>query len=161
MSFELNLAKENFKFSGTHFTVLGPGISERLHGHNYYVQVKVRLDNLDPVLGMAFDFNELKPVVRGLCEELDEHVLLPQKSPHLKIRKTGRQIEIDFADKHYSFPQEDVRELPLVNITSEELARHLALRISEKTSGMNFNELTVQVEETRGQGAAFTLSLHR
>lgn len=157
MSFQIKLAKENFKFSGTHFTILGPNKGERLHGHNYYVQVTVKLDQLDPKLGLAFDFNEIKPAVRDLCTNLDEYILLPKNSPYLKIVNENGQINVNFGERNYSFPSTDVRELPLVNITSEELSRYLAENILAKLAHLKFAKLTVEVEETRGQGVAYTL----
>ncbi|MGE0762375.1 MAG: 6-pyruvoyl tetrahydropterin synthase family protein [Bdellovibrionales bacterium] len=157
MSFEINLAKENFKFSGTHFTILSPEKAERLHGHNYYVQVSLLVEQLDPILGLAFDFNSIKPLVREACAALDEFILLPQNSPFLKIRHEAGQVEVTFAGRRYSFPQNDVRELPLVNITSEELSRFLAGQINTLAKNLKFSALTVSVEETRGQGVSYTL----
>ncbi|MDH7568173.1 MAG: 6-carboxytetrahydropterin synthase QueD [Armatimonadota bacterium] len=46
------------------------GKCERLHGHRFEVEAVVAADKLDSV-GLAFDFADLKRLLRELCEELD------------------------------------------------------------------------------------------
>src|SRR3954468_23190636 len=121
--YTLHLAKEPFKFSCSHFTILAADRGERLHGHNYQVRVSIRVKSTDPKLGLAFDFNEVKPLIRNLCDGLDERILLPLNSPYLSIKTDSGQVAVTFGKKRYSFPQEDTLTLPLVNITTEELAR--------------------------------------
>jgi 6-pyruvoyltetrahydropterin/6-carboxytetrahydropterin synthase len=168
MSFRVVLEKENFKFSCSHFTILGPDSAERLHGHNYYVRVELELLKLDPTLGMAFDFNEVKPLVRDVLEELDERVLLPAKSPFLQIEsKTGTVaavLTIGDRKKRYELPEEDVMLLATVNITSEELSRLIAEKIAsglraKPAVGQRIRSLAVSVEETRGQSVVYTLTI--
>src|SRR6185312_1662599 len=127
--YTVHLAKEPFKFSCSHFTILASDRAERLHGHNYQVRVDISVDSVDDKLGFAFDFNAVKPMIRQLCAELDERILLPSKSPYLKIKNSATSVEVDFGPKHYAFPADDTRLLPLTNITSEELARHLCERL--------------------------------
>ncbi len=159
MPYSITLAKENFKFSGTHFTVLSENTAERLHGHNYYVQIEIAFDKLEKSdLGLSFDFNLIKPIVKRLCDELDEYVLLPSQSPFVNIREEGMQCLVEFQKRKYSFPKNEVRILPLTNVTSEELARHLADNIvKELANSIQFRELKVRVEESRGQGAAYSI----
>ncbi len=164
MPFRVRLEKENFKFSCSHFTLFGPSEAERLHGHNYYVSVEIGLKALDPVLGMAFDFNDVKPLVRKLTEAWDERVLLPGRSPYLKIEAKDDSFVVSFGKKKYEFPQEDALVLPTVNVTSEELARLLAenLAAALKTNeGLEprLDSLTVGVEETRGQSVYCEIEL--
>jgi 6-pyruvoyl-tetrahydropterin synthase len=153
MRFRIKLAKENFKFSCSHFTILGPDRAERLHGHNYYV---------------AFDFNLVKPWVREITESFDELVLLPQNSVHLKLEQKNGSVRARFGDKTYEFPLSDVKILPTVNITSEELARQIAetllVRFRSKeavVSGLSklVRKLSVNVEETRGQSVSCEIDL--
>src|SRR5690606_33706927 len=132
MAYRIVLEKENFKFSGSHFTIFDSTRSERLHGHNYYVRLEVRVRELDPELGMAFDFNLLKPIVRQITESLDEYVLLPEKSPHVAIERTTTSVIASFNGKRYEFPSEDVRLLPIVNVTSELLASYIAGEIVDR-----------------------------
>ncbi len=160
MSYVIRLEKENFKFSGTHFTIFSPDASERLHGHNYYVSVELEVSSVDEKLGLAFDFNDIKPLVRQECQELDEYVLVPSQSPYIKLERANGNIVVSFKGKVYSFPKEDVRELPLVNITSEELAKYLAEKLgSQIHKGLKVHFLRVTVEESRGQSVTFSKKL--
>src|SRR5688572_17666610 len=67
----IELEKESFKFSAAHFLIFPDGSAERLHGHNYRVYVEI--DAALTRFGLVMDFKSVKPVVRELCDELDEH----------------------------------------------------------------------------------------
>lgn len=160
MSFRVRLEKENFKFSGTHFTILGPKEAERLHGHNYYVWVELEVAKLDPQYGFAFDFNLVKPLVHQLCKSLDEFILLPARSPFLKIERGDSQVVVSVHDRTFDFPASDVRELPVVNVTCEELSRYLTGELAKALpNNLGVTCLTVAVFETKGQGVSFSLKL--
>jgi 6-pyruvoyltetrahydropterin/6-carboxytetrahydropterin synthase len=153
----VHLAKEPFKFSCSHFTILSAQKAERLHGHNYQVRVDIEVKAIDPKLGMAFDFNDVKPLIRSFCDQLDERILLPLNSPFLQLERSGGQIGVKFGAKNYSFPQEDTVCLPLANITSEELARFASEQLTEKMKNLPYwTSLQVNVEETRGQSVSYT-----
>lgn len=155
--FQVCLAKETFKFSCSHFTILSPTAAERLHGHNYQVRVELIVDELDPQLGFAFDFNTIKPIIRKICDSIDERILLPAKSPFLKLRHEGAQLHVEFGHKTYAFPHDDTFLLPLVNITSEELARHFGDELAKHLSSISgWKHLAVNIEETRGQSVTYT-----
>ena len=177
MSYRIVLEKEDFKFSGTHFTIFGPGRAERLHGHNYRVRCEFRVSSLDPELEMAFDFNDVKPVLREITRSLDEFVLIPALSPHLRIERGEGNITIVFGPKLYVLPEEDVRLLPVTNLTSEALARHIAeelksrlktrpetcpetrpetqLKTKENGTLAAILSISIGVEETQGQGVYY------
>jgi 6-pyruvoyltetrahydropterin/6-carboxytetrahydropterin synthase len=160
MPYRIVLEKENFKFSCSHFTIFGRESCERLHGHNYYVSAEFSLDAVTPELGMAFDFNELKTLVREVTQRIDEFVLLPAHSPYLKLEHKANSVRAAFAKKQYEFPKEDVQILPIVNITSEELAKWIAKELKDllKARVANFASITrfaVGVQETRGQSVYF------
>ena len=159
MSFVVHLAKESFKFSSTHFTIFSATKAERLHGHNYQLKCDIELSDIDAEIGMAFDFNFIKPVIKALCDEVDEFILIAAKSPFLKFKYVDDSLEMQFAKRRYLFPQEDCRELPLVNITSEELARYFCEKlwvwVNQTAEGARFKSLQVSVEETRGQSVSF------
>ncbi|MFP4058545.1 MAG: 6-carboxytetrahydropterin synthase QueD [Candidatus Brocadiia bacterium] len=50
------------------------GNCERLHGHNWKVDIALRAGKLD-ALGMAMDFREAKRLVRGVLDQLDHRYL--------------------------------------------------------------------------------------
>ena len=157
--YTINLHKEPFKFSCSHFTILTPTYAERLHGHNYQVRVTIAFHDVDPKLGLAFDFNSVKPLIRSFCDELDERILIPLNSPYLNLKDTGDQIEVQFLKKKYVFPKEDTLTLPIVNITTEELAKHACERIAKDMKDIpSWTQIKVSVEETRGQSVSYRLN---
>lgn len=161
MTYILDLAKENFKFAAAHFAIFGPGCAERLHGHNYYVSLQFKTTKIDNKLGLSVEFNELKPLVKKACEELDEFVLFPQKSPYLKItkEKINKQecYKIIFAKKTYILPAEDVKLVPVLNISCEELSLYIWNKLKKDFKKYpQIKSFTVTVEETRGQKGAYT-----
>lgn len=159
MGFNIHLGKENFKFSCSHFTIFSEKDAERLHGHNYQISIDLKVGEVDPKLGFAFDFNLVKPHIKSLCDELDEFILIPTRSPYLKVTEQGKQVEVKFHTKTYSFPKEDARLLPITNISTEELAKYFGENLSERISGLKgWTEMKVSVEETRGQSVSFTMS---
>ena len=85
MSYRLVQGNLSFKFAAAHF-VLGETGCERLHGHNYLVEVQV-FGEQDESKNLIIDFLELKPFVRQFIEELDHMILLPTDNPHLIIDK--------------------------------------------------------------------------
>ena len=82
-SWAISLDKEYFKFSCAHFLIFPDGSKERLHGHNYHVQVEIEGDLNDQ--GLVIDFLDAKPVIRELCDALDEHWLVAGEHPELKV----------------------------------------------------------------------------
>ncbi|MBM3296020.1 MAG: 6-carboxytetrahydropterin synthase QueD [Candidatus Aminicenantes bacterium] len=60
------------RFQAAHFLKEYRGKCERVHGHTFQVEVKVRVRELDRT-GMGVDFTEIK---RKLAEVLPDHVLL-------------------------------------------------------------------------------------
>lgn len=130
MSFVVRLRKESFKFSGSHFTIFSETSAERLHGHNYYVAVDLYVKEISKDLGLAFDFNEIKPSIKKVCDMFDEYVLVPESSPFLKVIKSkSGEVEVTFAKKRYLFPADDVKLLPIANVTSEEMARYFSVEL--------------------------------
>ena len=159
MSFAIELSKEHFKFSCTHFTIFSATDAERLHGHNYLARARLEFDSIQADLGFAFDFNDVKREIKSLCDELDEYVLVPDRSPYLKISRRGQQIEFVFGDRSYSLPSSDVRLLPVANVTVEELARYLAQALASRLTRLPLRALSVAVEETHGQSVEFAMRL--
>src|SRR2546430_11881088 len=81
------------RFSSAHFITFG-GKCERLHGHNYGVQVEI-----EGTLGedkLIFDFTILKRITREICRRLNHRFLLPMCNPHLELREQSDAWEIRF-----------------------------------------------------------------
>lgn len=60
------------KFSAAHFLKEYQGKCERVHGHTFYVEVKVKVTELDKA-GIGVDFTKIK---KKLTEILPDHTLL-------------------------------------------------------------------------------------
>jgi len=69
--FELTILVD---FAAAHCIPDYPGKCQRLHGHNWKVEVSVQGDKLDN-LGMLVDFSELKRRVNMVLDTLDHHYL--------------------------------------------------------------------------------------
>ena len=69
--FELNVEDE---FASAHFLRNYKGKCERMHGHNYRVQVSIRSKKLNKI-GLVLDFGEIKSELKKIMEILDHHVL--------------------------------------------------------------------------------------
>jgi 6-pyruvoyltetrahydropterin/6-carboxytetrahydropterin synthase len=113
--------------------------------------------------GLVLDFKMAKPVVREMCDELDEHFLLPAEHPVLQhgLREDG-VMEVRYLDRYYALPAEDVVVLPINNSSSENLAtwfgRELMRRLRLRFEDVDFRALRVSVEETRGQRGVYHYS---
>jgi 6-pyruvoyltetrahydropterin/6-carboxytetrahydropterin synthase len=159
----ISIYKDAFHFSAAHFLIFPNGDAERLHGHNYRVTVEIESD-LTPH-GLVLDFKLIKPMVREICDELDEHFLVPGEHPVLTARPLDRETtEVRYRDKRYLIPSEDVLVLPINNSSSENLAtwfgRELRARISRRFAEVEVRRLRVTVEETPGQSGVYHFGPH-
>ena len=153
----IDIQKEYFKFSAAHFLIFPDGTAERLHGHNY--RVFVRIDASLSRYGLVIDFKRVKPVIRGLVDELDEHWLVPGSHPDLTVKRDGGQVEVRFAERLYRAPSEDVIVMPMNNVSAENLAtwvgRQLLERLSRRFDDVVVRRLSCAVEETSGQRGVY------
>jgi len=67
-------AKIRDSFSAAHSLRGYQGDCERLHGHNYRVEVVVASATLDQV-GIVMDFRDLKAALKSVLDEMDHHYL--------------------------------------------------------------------------------------
>ena len=149
----IDISKEYLNFSAGHFTVFSATERENLHGHNFHVRCSVTAGVGQN--GLAFDYVLLKCVLRELCDQLDERMLLPELSPHLTIERDGGMLIVRFAEERLSFLERDVLLLPLRNVTIEELARLLLDRLRDRSelSGQDIRAVELGVSSGLGQWA--------
>ena len=79
----IEISKEYLHFAAAHFTLFSATERENLHGHNFQVTLDADAPLQDD--GLTFDYNILKKAVKQLCDDLDEQVLMPTRSPYLEI----------------------------------------------------------------------------
>lgn len=133
------------------------GGREPLHGHNYRVQVKGEAPALEG--DMVFDFLDIKPIVREVCDSLDHKLLIPKENKFLKIYTDKKNYVIETPDESYfSIPMSDVLLLPILNTSAERIAVYICDEVRKKVNekfGFAFNSLEIEVEETPGQSAVY------
>ncbi len=133
------------------------GSREPLHGHNYRVMIKGEAPALKA--DMVFDFLDIKPIVRDVCNSLDHRLLLPKNNIHLKAYDEEPYWKLVMPDdKMMIIPKEDIIFLPIENTSAERLAIYLCgeiKRIVFEQYKFNFSVLEVEVEETPGQSAVY------
>lgn len=149
----IEISKEALHFAAAHFTLFSATERENLHGHNFQVRLAVEAEVGDD--GLAFDYNILKKALQGLCDRLDEHVLLPERSPHLRILREGGYVLALFNGERLPFLPRDVQTLPVGNITVEALAAWMLeeLRGKPELAGLGIHRWVVRVSSGAGQWA--------
>lgn len=152
------LEKEYLKFSCAHFLIFPDGRKERLHGHNY--RVRCEIDGAIDEHGLVIDFIQVKPLVKALCDELDERWLLPALHPELRIlpRDDGH-TEVRYRCARYLAPSDEVLALPIANTSAELLAawfgRELLARLRQAFGRLRVQRLRVRIAETDGQDGVY------
>lgn len=156
-NYSIKVYKQYFNFASSHFLIFEDGSREPLHGHNYRVMLKGEALELNA--DMVFDFLDIKPIVREVCDSLDHKLLLPKLNDRLQIHDEGKNFKIQTPDESiFSIPKQDVLLLPILNTSAERLAMYLSQRIRELTwerFNFRFEQLEVEVEETPGQSAIY------
>ena len=156
--YDVRVVKDSLVFSAGHFITYAGNQCERLHGHNYRVEVEVRgpLDENHYV----FDFIAIRDAAAKIALSLDHHMLLPTQSQLIHVTKGERETTAQFENKRWVFPNEDCVLLPMPNTTAELLGKWFAERLFEelkKKCGVTPHELKVSVEENFGQWAGCTI----
>lgn len=147
----IEIAKEYLSFSAGHFTIFSATERENLHGHNF--QVRCSVTAAVDCDGLAFDYGLLKRVLMDLCDALDERVLLPERSPHLRLERQHGLVTAWFADERIPFLERDCLTLPIRNATIEELSALLLdqLRARPELAGADIRAMEIGVSSGAGQ----------
>ncbi|MDA1054170.1 MAG: 6-pyruvoyl tetrahydropterin synthase family protein [Planctomycetota bacterium] len=151
-NYHVRLCKESMVFSAAHFITFNGDVCERLHGHNYHVEVHV-FGDLDEN-HYVVDFIALRDSLQQIVTELDHHMLLPTDHPSIRVVTTGSEIEVTFEDRRWVFPRGDCVLLPVSNTTAELLARYIGHRLLddlEHRTGTRIRRLRIAVDENGGQ----------
>jgi 6-pyruvoyltetrahydropterin/6-carboxytetrahydropterin synthase len=155
-TFHVRLADDRLIFSAAHFLALGPDGCERLHGHNYRAAAEVSgpLDASQCVV----DFFVLREELMAVLGELDHRVLLPGRSPSIRVAVHEQEVVATFGDRRWVFPLDDCVVLPVVATTAELLARHVGQRLVgrlEERTGLRPAAVRIEIEESPGQSAVY------
>jgi len=106
------------------------------------------------------DFKRVKPVVRELVDELDEHWIVPGEHPELSVeRRPDGTTEVRYRERTYRVPSEDVLVLPVNNTSAENFAAwigtELRQRLGQRFGDVDVRHLRLAVEETSGQRGVY------
>jgi 6-pyruvoyltetrahydropterin/6-carboxytetrahydropterin synthase len=160
-SWSIAIDKEYLKFSCAHFLIFPDGSKERLHGHNYHVSCEIAGELSQ--FGLVIDFKMVKPIIKALCDELDEHWILPGEHRELKHRaRDDGHTEVEYRGCRYLAPTEEIIVLPINNTSAENFAawigRSLCRRLRESFGPVSVRRLRVAVSETPGQDGVYQYS---
>ena len=148
----IELFKENFKFSCAHFTIFSKEKRENIHGHTFHVKVILESEVGDN--GMTFDYTIYKREIVALCKSLNEHFLLPERSPYLSLNEDEDYVYISFHNEKIPFLKRDVKKLPIINTTVEELSYWFLSQLKKdkgKLENFGIRKINVQVFSGPGQ----------
>ena len=158
--YEIRIRKDALKFASSHMTVFSDGTKEALHGHHYQPTVSIQFQ--DASFKKMIPFSDVKLGMKKIAALWDEKVLLATQNPYFKIiKKTKDSFEFSLCKKKYLLPKDEVVLLKVDNITCEALAEayfeflEMELDLFEIE---NITSVSVYIEESPGQGAAFTVS---
>jgi len=150
----IEITKDYLHFSAAHFTIFGPGRRENLHGHNFdvgcYVDTRVGAD------GLCFDYNVVKSKLERLCNELDERMIVPERSPHISLERDAEYLIVRFGDERIPFLTRDVLVLPIRNATIEEFAAYFVGRLAgdPEIERLPIDAITIRIASGPGQWAS-------
>lgn len=177
--YEVFVATDRFKFTASHFIAFA-GFRERLHGHNYSVSLRLVGGPGVGADGYVLDFGEVKRVVAGVCKELNEHFIMPERSDCLEVERVSTSASTNTSEalttpreawritcedeSQFVFPCEDVAVLPIVHSSAEEIAAYVWDRVVsaftvERLRERGIREVEVSVAEAPNQQASFRRAL--
>lgn len=148
----VKLTKDHLVFSAGHFITFGGNICERIHGHNYRVEVELHgpLDENHYVV----DFIALRDSLQEIVTGLDHRMLLPTKHPAIHVTSDAKEVTATFEDRRWVFPKEECILLDIPNTTTELLAQWIGeqlLATLQQKLKWKPEVLRVGVDENYGQ----------
>ena len=140
----LELSSNKMSFSAGHFTIFSSTDRETMHGHNYHVValITAAVNEND----ITFNYRDYKNKIINLCDEINHYFLLPEGSPYIKFEQDDNYIYAIFNHKKMPFLHEDVRILPIRNITLEGLSHWFLQRlVCEEKPSDQVHEIVIKV----------------
>lgn len=146
----IEISKEYLNFSAGHFTIFSATERENLHGHNFHVRCSVTAAVGED--GLAFDYVLLKRILKDLCDDLDERMLLPELSPHLRLERCDGVVWAQFGAERIPFLERDCLPLPIRNVTIEELSALLLARLLDRPEIQRWDIRALEIGVSSGSG---------
>ena len=158
------VGKDVHKFSCAHMTVFPDGTKERIHGHNYQVEVALELHSI--AFPHMVDFGTVKSAIVAQCDAWTERLLLAERNPFYRaVRRDQAEFEFTLCGKRYVIPADEVLLLDVDNIVVETLAAVFAAQLPARL-GPHLRldvvaAIEVTVSESSRQGAVTRLENSR
>ncbi len=124
----IGIHKFSNHFSASHLLIT-KDFSEGLHGHNYYVEIK--LSGKINESGLIINFLAIDKIITDILSEWDHYTLLPKMNNILKIQESGNNVDLEAGDQFYSIPKDEVVLLECENVTAEYLAKFVAFQVKK------------------------------
>jgi 6-pyruvoyltetrahydropterin/6-carboxytetrahydropterin synthase len=157
--YEVRIRKEALKFAASHMTVFPDGTKESLHGHQYLPTLTILFR--DASFEKMIPFSRFKEAMKKIANLWDEKVLIATENRFLESLKSGREeVEFKLCGKRYVMPADEVVLLKVDNISCERLSEayyeFIRSELEDVLKGSSIYSLSVYIEESPGQGAAYT-----
>lgn len=150
MSFTLHINRINFFFRALHF-LQDFGKCERLHGHDYYIEVQVRGLQSNENLAVV-DFQIIKRDILKIIKIYDKKILIAEKAENQSIYTKNDKLYVKTPDKSYIFSQEICALLPIKATTAEELCKYFFNEIKKNYPSL---KVIAILYETKGNQVKF------
>lgn len=145
----IEIAKEYLHFSAAHFTIFSATERERLHGHNWRLAVEIT-GEVDQN-GLCFDYAIYKEILKKLCHQYDEYILIAADSPHLTIVEDEEFYQVTHNRITQPLLKTDTILLPILNVTIECLAQYfLQLLTKDKAHLARLNIKGMRIKVSSG-----------
>lgn len=108
-----------------------------------------------------FDYGIIKSVIRDLCDEIDEQVILPANSPYLELIEEEEYTIAVFNGERIPFLKRDVTVLPIANTTVEEFSNYFLYKVLShpELKDRGIVKMIVKVSSSPGQTGSSTWEL--
>ena len=149
----IEIARQALNFSAAHFTIFSATEREDLHGHNFQVECELTAPIDDN--GLIFNYALIKKAVSEICDELDEKMILPEKSPYLSLEQEGDYVVAVYGGERLPFLPRDIITLPIANSSVEELAHYFLDRMlgHPGIADQDIHEMIIKISSSPGQKA--------
>ena len=127
------------------------------------IAITAEVDGNLSEFGLVIDFKMVKPIIKELCDHLDEHWLIPGEHRELRYKhRDDGHTEVVYRECRYLAPTSEIIVMPINNTSAENFAawvgRSLYKRLQESFGKLSVHRLRVTVSETSGQAGVYTYS---
>jgi 6-pyruvoyltetrahydropterin/6-carboxytetrahydropterin synthase len=137
----IEIGGNEFRFCAAHTGMHVDGL-EPLHGHTFMVVMRLAGDV--NAAGMVSDFGRLKAGLRQAIAPLRGRTLVATEDADIGVQAGNGRVRFGDGHKHYDLPAGDVVLLPIVNTTTEAIAKYLLDQIAvDHDQGLAWAELTL------------------